>query len=242
MEIFSMSDVGSERELNEDSVYHSKKRGILAVADGVGGHLAGEFASRKSVELLVRELRVIPKIITQKFLTNIVKKINNEIFNISLSNEKYDGMGSTLVFAVARKGRMYITNIGDSRAYLLRAGLMKQITIDHSHVQQLLEKGKISQDDMRWHHLKNVITKSLGTRVAEDPDVFDIGIEKGDLFLLCSDGLSNMLSDAEIKDTILKNHSVKRAARKLIDLANKRGGRDNISAGIMKTEPGDIDD
>ncbi|MFH1283546.1 MAG: Stp1/IreP family PP2C-type Ser/Thr phosphatase [bacterium] len=241
MHIFAKTHIGKERKRNEDCIYYSKEKALLAVADGLGGHLAGEFASKKAVDMLIDELRVEPKIVRPKYLAAIIKKINDEIFRISLSNIKYDGMGSTLVFALKREDRIYIANIGDSRAYLLRNGHLRQLTVDHSHVQYLLEKGEISFEEMRRHPLRNLITKSLGLRISESPDIFDLGVEEGDLYLLCSDGLTNMLTDQKIKELLLNHMPLKKKVAKLIDAANEKGGKDNISAGIMTIDTKDLE-
>lgn len=238
MIISSGTDKGIVRAVNEDSycVYNGKFT-YMAVADGMGGHKAGKDASQCAVEkvqeaLSPKELNSSENIV--ELLTKCVDKANSFIYKKSMQSNEFSGMGTTLVVFYAEDNKAYILNVGDSRAYLIRGGEISQITRDHSVVQELYESGKILHDEMRTHPNKNLITRALGTAPDVNCDVFELDLQKDDLVLLCSDGLTNMVDDNEILKTYLSSCDTDSFVNELIKKANEAGGRDNITVTAAK--------
>lgn len=246
---FGMSDVGRKRKKNEDSFLLSDELGLYMVADGMGGHSGGEFASRMAIETVEDiikninsdpEATVISGVNTEEDdfgarLRYALQMASKKIFDRALYDPSLRGMGTTSVVALFCDGRLYIANVGDSRAYLVHANKMRQITTDHSLVSEQIKAGLITQADARTHKLKNVITRSVGYQEEVEIDVRDFEVHRGDKILLCSDGLSNMLDDTEI-ESILANATVKESCKTLIEKANAKGGDDNITALVMLVE------
>ncbi|WAA10661.1 Stp1/IreP family PP2C-type Ser/Thr phosphatase [Fervidibacillus albus] len=240
MEVIDRTDCGKVRDHNEDHVgiFKNVNGDVLAVvADGMGGHLAGDVASKMATERLHQLWNEEGKIATpeqaEQFFKEKIKMINSEIFRHASENEEYFGMGTTLVAAVCTDKFVTIANIGDSRCYLANENGMKQLTDDHSLVNELVKSGQISKEDAEHHPRKNILLRALGTEKNVDVDVMTISFEEGDYLLLCSDGLTNMVTDGEIAQILLSEGNLEEKADRLIQLANDHGGVDNISLIIV---------
>lgn len=239
MKAVAMTDVGKKRKTNQDFVYTSMTPiGILPnlfiVADGMGGHKAGDTASRFTVETLVKLLKLDA---TEDAVTTVEKaiiKVNELLLEKAKESEDYTGMGTTLCLASIIDDTLLVANVGDSRLYVVDEDI-RQITRDHSLVEEMVLAGEINKEEARNHERKNVITRAIGGTNTVEPDLFRIDLKKNDRVLLCSDGLTNMIEDSEIADVIKNESDINNAAKKLIDKANKNGGSDNISVVIIKT-------
>lgn len=236
MESFAMTDIGSRREVNQDFVYRNDEAvGLLPnlyiVADGMGGHKAGDFASRFSVNEFEKELKEQRARTIIGSMEGAIRLVNDRLLKEAASEPDYEGMGTTFVAACISGDRVYILNIGDSRLYLLNeTGTIRQITQDHSLVEEKILRGEIERKDAKNHPEKNVITRALGATEQVLPDFFEVELRAGDYILLCSDGLTNMVEDNVIKEIVLNPETVlKEKTESLIKLANENGGRDNIS-------------
>jgi len=236
LESFAMTDIGSRREVNQDYVYcNDDAVGLLPnlyiVADGMGGHKAGDFASRYSVNEFEKELKEQKARTIIGSMEGAVRMVNERLLKEAAAEPDYEGMGTTFVAACISEGNLYVLNIGDSRLYLLNEkGSIRQITQDHSLVEEKILRGEIERKDAKNHPEKNVITRALGAMEQVVPDFFEVELEAGDYVLLCSDGLTNMVEDAIMKDIILgQEASLEEKAAKLVEIANENGGRDNIS-------------
>ena len=239
---FGKTDVGLMRTINQDSIFTSieaigKLPNLFIVADGMGGHKAGDVASREAIERFVKYALSTHMSDPANILDSGIISINKDIYNMAMSNKDYNGMGTTFVACTIVDNHVYIANVGDSRLYLIGKDI-RQITRDHSLVEDMVRMGMIEKDEAKTHYKKNVITKAIGVSEGgtSTPDIFEIEISKGDKLLLCSDGLTNMVDDYEIKKTITNNDSIEDAVRKLISQANENGGKDNISAILIEPE------
>lgn len=237
-EIYGQTDIGMRRELNEDSFKicgfeGGGDVGFCILADGMGGHNAGEVASGMAVEIISGELKKLPGDADCDTVTaDIAEAIdlaNARIYEMSLKNAEQAGMGTTTVIVYSCGGHICIANIGDSRAYLVTEKEICRMTIDHSVVEQLIRSGSITREDAKVHPDKNIITRALGTEEYVDADFFDYDAEDGDVILLCSDGLTETVSEEEIQSAVISAESMKSAVEKLISRANENGGIDNIT-------------
>lgn len=244
MKVAYQTDVGSVRENNEDyvGVFHNKSGiSFVMVADGIGGHLGGDVASEMAVSHM--GFRFEGTNFSQpsdaiKWITKEVKMENKQIIEKSNQYEDLSGMGTTMVCAIFFEEKYIVANIGDSRGYLLRDKELYQLTEDHSVVNELIKRGELTVEDAKNYPQKNMITRSLGISSDADADIAVNDSESGDLLLLCTDGLTNMVSDDEIK-TVLKNTTtVEEKGSELIRLANKAGGLDNITALLVSNDRG----
>lgn len=236
MESFAITDIGSRREINQDYVYcNDDAVGLLPnlyiVADGMGGHKAGDFASRYSVNEFEKELKEQNARTLIGSMEGAVRMVNERLLKEAAAEPDYEGMGTTFVAACIEQDNLYVLNIGDSRLYLIsEKGTIRQITQDHSLVEEKILRGEIERKDAKNHPEKNVITRALGAAEQVVPDFFEVELSAGDYVLLCSDGLTNMVEDSVLKETVLNSEaSLKEKAESLVELANKNGGRDNIS-------------
>ena len=235
MKIHSKIDIGKVRSSNQDAFFVgeiAKDTVVAIVCDGMGGANAGNVASETAVKLIFEYIansfrKNMSLIDISNLLKNAVKSVNMEIFDIVSKNSMLSGMGTTAVIAIVTEKFAVIANVGDSRAYLVN-NKISQITRDHSIVQTLIESGKITEEDAKIHPRKNVITRAIGAEedVAVDCDIIDLNI--GDSVLLCTDGLSNFVDEAEILK-IFKKNDISKVADKLVTLANANGGGDNIT-------------
>jgi len=235
------SDVGRVRELDEDSLVivtietsYSGESVLLVLGDGVGGHNKGEVASYLGTKIVAEELTPLMLSIPKKAeiknsIVYSIKKANGEILNYVMSHPDYEGMATTITAALLRDQELYVGNVGDSRAYIISEDKVRQVTKDHSLVQEMVDAGKITKEEARHHPQKNIVTRVVGYYKDIEVDTFEEKIWKEDVVMLCCDGLSDVLRDEEIKDTMIKDENPQRACDKLIKFANERGGPDNIS-------------
>lgn len=236
MESFAMTDIGSRREVNQDYIYcNDNAVGLLPnlyiVADGMGGHRAGDFASRFSVNEFEKELKEQKARTVIGSMEGAIRVVNDHLLQEAAAEPEYEGMGTTFVAACILDTTLYVLNIGDSRLYVLSEnGTIRQITQDHSLVEEKILRGEIERKDAKNHPEKNVITRALGATEQVLPDFFEVELEAGDYIMLCSDGLTNMVEDEKIKKIVLETDGdLKEKTEQLVALANENGGRDNIS-------------
>jgi len=249
IESYGISNVGMKRSQNEDSYLINDELSLYMVADGMGGHLGGEYASKlavTTVEEIVRTLRFDPEctqirgVNTEEAnpsdqLTHAIQEAGRRIHDQALFDENLRGMGTTAVAAMFCDPTLYVANVGDSRAYLIREGKISQMTEDHSLVSEQVKAGMISQKDARGHKLKNIITRSVGYQEEVDIDVVAHPMKPGDKVLMCSDGLSNLVEDEEL-ESIVDKFDLQEACEKLVNYANSRGGDDNITVLILQVD------
>ncbi|MCQ2012582.1 Stp1/IreP family PP2C-type Ser/Thr phosphatase [Clostridium butyricum] len=226
------SDVGLRRKLNEDSACYLERADfkIYVVADGMGGHNAGEVASKMAAEQIVQYIDENYSLECEETLiSNAIKAANEDIYKFSKTNDKLNGMGTTVTAALVTPKFIYIANVGDSCCMAFKNGELKKITKDHSLVQELLDSGTISEVEAVNHPKKNIITRALGTCIHVEVDVFRLDINQYNLFILCSDGLTNEVTKEDILKIIDNENNYISIANNLVDLAKEKGGRDNIT-------------
>lgn len=233
MKAFSITNIGMQRKVNQDYVYCSKEAigslpNLYIVADGMGGHKAGDYASRCCVESMIQEVKGDSLKSPVSILEHAIQKANETVLRESKKNVEYEGMGTTVVVATIVEDTLHVGNIGDSRLYVIRDRI-EQITQDHSLVETMVRTGELMPEDARFHPNKNIITRALGTNEDVKADFFEVKLEKADTILLCSDGLSNMVEDREIERIVKEMHDVEKASETLVELANRNGGTDNIA-------------
>jgi len=240
LKFYAITDIGRKRELNEDYIYTSGQPigalpNLFIVADGMGGHKAGDYASMHTVDRFVEVIRELGEEHgVQDAINEAVTAANAYIYQRSRENSNLSGMGTTLVLASCIGNEAIVANIGDSRLYLVNDA-MTQITRDHSLVEEMVTLGGIDREMARNHPDKNIITRAVGVKEKVAADFFEVDLTKGDRLLLCSDGLTNMLRDEEIYQIIQNNKELEQAAKALVDAANENGGRDNIA--VVLVEP-----
>ncbi len=229
MKVYAQTHVGRVRTVNQDSCYipHVGEN-FAVVADGMGGHRAGEVASKIAVEEFTRWLRCAPKP-SEDALRYAVSEANRAIYLKAKIEPDKAGMGTTLTALWADDTRVYLTHVGDSRAYLLRDGEVSQLSRDHSVVGELLERGEITPEEAKVHPQRHYITRALGTGSQVTPDIDRFERRKGDVWLLCSDGLSNYVGASEIGEVLMGSGSWESKVSLLVELALRRGGSDNIT-------------
>lgn len=239
MKAFSITDIGEKRKVNQDYVFCDVMPiGILPnlfiVADGMGGHNAGDYASRFSVEDFVTRIRTYSVGSPIEVFERAIKETNEALLKKATEQIELEGMGTTFVAATCVEDTLYIANIGDSRLYVVNDEI-RQITRDHSLVEEMVRSGKIDKSEARFHPNKNIITRALGVKDTVEPDCFEVVLKPGDIVLMCSDGLTNMLEDSEIWNIICgQNKDVEEAAKELVKEANRHGGKDNIGVVLVK--------
>ncbi len=235
---FSVTDIGKKRKLNQDYVYASEQAvgnlpNLFIVADGMGGHKAGDFASKCTVEticdLASRSFEKNPVLILKK----AIETANGSIRRKAAEDESYEGMGTTVVAASCLGKYLQIANVGDSRLYVIGDGI-KQITKDHSLVEEMIRIGGIDRSAARNHPDKNIITRAIGANDTVEIDFFSVELKPREKVLMCSDGLTNMLEDEEIRRIVQGSGSIEGRAKELVSAANDRGGRDNISVILIE--------
>ncbi len=238
---FATSDVGKAREINEDYFYVSypdDKVQLFILADGMGGYNGGEVASQLAVKTAKNYIidNYDKSLESKEALLELVKGAsqyaNLVVYEKSQQNEELSKMGTTLDICLIYQSKAFISHIGDSRIYRLRKNFFRKLTKDHSYVQQLVDEGKITEEESKSHPDKNMLMKALGCTEYIEPDCMIKGFIKGDIYLMCSDGLTNMVSDEEICNIISENPTD--ATKPLIQKANDNGGRDNITAIIIR--------
>ena len=241
MVIGAISDVGKVRENNQDAFYVSRDLSfpLYMVADGMGGHNAGEVASVMAMDIIEKrfleskdDLKNEDMVI--KLIKKLVEEANTKIYLKSLENEKYKGMGTTITLSYIFNKKICIGHVGDSRAYLIRDEDMLQITEDHSFVNELLKTGSITKEEAKTHPKRNMITRAVGSSSIIEMDLIIKEYNKDDILILCSDGLFNMLKEFEIKDVFMREKDIQKACDTLATMANNKGGLDNITILAIK--------
>jgi protein phosphatase len=239
LEAFSITDIGERRSVNQDYVFCEenaigKLPNLFIVADGMGGHNAGDYASRFCVEYFTQRIMESENLSPIAMIDAAIKETNDNLRSIAEEQAELEGMGTTFVVATIFEKELYVANVGDSRLYVIGKE-MKQITEDHSLVEVMVKNGELDRDEARVHPNKNIITRALGANVAVEPDFFEVNLEDGDIVLMCSDGLTNMLEDNTIEN-IIREHvqHLDTAAETLVKQANENGGKDNIAIIIIK--------
>lgn len=233
------TDVGVVRSGNEDNFLMLADRGIFIVADGMGGHAAGEVASEMAVHIVAAELGQYRGLSDDELANRMhtaIRRANEAIFSRTLSEQDKRGMGTTLTALVLLPNRYLIGQVGDSRAYLLRDTALRQITKDHSYVQEQVDAGLLTPEQARVHPYSNVITRCVGAGMEVTPDIYFGELQSDDLLLLASDGLTGMLEDEQLRRLLLADGGPQRAVDQMILEANRRGGLDNITAIVVRIE------
>ena len=246
MQTFYLTDTGKVREHNEDNgIILNNLNGeyLLAVADGMGGHKAGEVASAIVINHLTEEFYALDTLGDKEnaieWLRNIVTEMNNKIFEYTKENPDSKGMGTTFVCAIRTNDYLLYGNIGDSSGFVIKNHKLTKVTKDHTLVNLLVSTGELTPEEAKYHPRKNVLMRALGANNPIDIDIFDV--EHGtDGILLCSDGLTNMLTFEQIEKVIDEESSAEAAVNKLINKANARGGNDNITVAYLRKESGDL--
>ena len=238
MKAFSITDIGERRRINQDYVFCSqnaigKLPNLFIVADGMGGHNAGDYASRFCVEFFKQRIEESDLISPIALIEAAIKETNDILISKAQEQSELEGMGTTFVVATIFDLVMYVANIGDSRLYVIGKE-MKQITEDHSLVEAMVKTGELDRNEARVHPNKNIITRALGANANVEPDFFEVNLEEGDTVLMCSDGLTNMLEDETIERIIRENDDLETVAETLVKCANQNGGKDNIAINIIK--------
>ena len=240
MKTYFITDQGQVRSINEDAggVFYNGAGQVLAVvADGMGGHQAGEVASGLAVQTVEEKWKEIGHVsdadTAAVWLKSVLREANDAIFQRSREKDALEGMGTTVVLAVCSDEFVSIAHVGDSRAYLVEDGHLKRLTRDHSLVDELLRTGQITEQDAEEHPRKNVLLKALGTEEKTAPDVNSISWQKSNSLLLCSDGLTNKINDEELQDLFQAYDNHETLAKELAHIANERGGEDNITLTIV---------
>lgn len=240
MRIYSATDVGQKRKMNQDYVFASADPvgnlpNLFVVADGMGGHNAGDYASSHAVKTVAEEIRKDADFNPVKVIRHAIECANTEIMSQAQNDETLRGMGTTMVVATIIGNYVYVANVGDSRLYVIDQKI-QQVTKDHSLVQEMVRMGELNAEQARNHPDKNIITRALGAERTVDIDFFDLKLETGSVILMCSDGLSNMVEDSQIEQIISDtDKELEEKGRILISEANRNGGKDNIA--IVLIEP-----
>ncbi|MEN9406767.1 MAG: hypothetical protein RLZ12_1051 [Bacillota bacterium] len=240
MQIFSRTDVGKERNINEDSIYTTLSEGVglLVIADGMGGHNAGDVASKMVVDRIAKDIaKVDPTKKTKRvtLLEQAIKSANEDVFSLANTNKSYHGMGTTVIAAMVDEEQVTMVHAGDSRGYILDASGLRQITEDHSYVNVLLKHGEITANEARSHPQRNMIVSAVGTTEHVTTDAIELEWVKNDILLLCSDGLTTELEEMLIKEILTNtNLSLNEKGNCLIEKALENGGKDNVSVILVE--------
>jgi protein phosphatase len=235
----AVTDRGRKRPSNEDAFGFSVEAGVYVVCDGMGGAAAGEVASSLAVDEVLRMVTHRGDDDNIPLVTAAEKAIyaaNEAIYSRAQRNQRLSGMGTTLVVMAAKESHVWVLNIGDSRCYRYRQGRLEQLTLDHSLVEEQVRMGRMTQGEALRSPLRNVITRALGTQCQVTPDVFESEVEPGDLFLLCSDGLTRELSDSTIQSQLSRDLPLRVLSTRLVEAAKKAGGHDNITCLLVRAE------
>jgi protein phosphatase len=238
MKSFGITDIGRTRKNNQDYMFFSedavgKLPNIYIVADGMGGHKAGEVASKGAVEAIIETVEKTELNDPVSIMEEAVSTANRKVLLMSRENPDYEGMGTTLVVTTVYEHDFYVANIGDSRLYVVGDDI-HQITRDHSYVEEMVSRGEIDKASARTHEKKNVITRAVGVDAGTYADYFQVKYKKGDKILMCSDGLSNMIKDEDLKIIVKKDLSAEDIVNELVYTANHNGGADNITAIVVE--------
>ncbi len=248
LEIAAATHTGMVRSHNEDTIGSDPSIGLAVLADGMGGYNAGEVASGIAVALVTKQTRELlsrlgsthseqtdRRQIAAEILTDAITHANSSIFHAASSQPQYSGMGTTLVVALLADSFINVAHVGDSRMYRLRGGDLMQLTRDHSLLQEQIDSGMITREMARRSQNKNLVTRAVGIEPAVDPEINSFEVKEGDIYLLCSDGLNDMVEDADIHLTLTSlQANLPLAANQLVQMANDNGGRDNVSVILVQ--------
>ena len=239
MKTFSMTDTGQRRDTNQDYMYTSETAvgnlpNLFLVADGMGGHAAGDYASRCTIEQTVESISASGLTEPVALMQEAVNRANLLLLLAAQNDPGKAGMGTTLVAATCMDHQLYAANVGDSRLYIINQETITQITRDHSLVEEMVRLGEMDEADAKFQPDKNIITRAVGVFEEVAADFFETRIEEGDIILLCSDGLTNEVSDADIKRIVLGQRDIVEKAEKLVETANRNGGHDNITVVLIE--------
>jgi protein phosphatase len=226
------TDKGLVRKENEDAFCIEKDVGLLAIADGMGGHASGEVASKMAIEILKESVKKEGEPLPDR-LSSGVKLANRAIYEAAQSQSQLNGMGTTLTALQLNGNRLSIAHVGDSRAYLIRGGVIEQITDDHTIVSEQVARGMITREEAARSDMRNILSRALGIAPEVDMDMEEVTVSEGDRLVLCSDGLSELISDDEILSEVRSNRRPDLACSELVNLANQRGGNDNITVIVV---------
>ncbi len=240
LKTFSVTDIGRKRKTNQDYVYTSEQPvgslpNLFLVADGMGGHNAGDYASRVAVESILEKIADSPETDPLRNFDDAIQFANSRIRKLASESAELEGMGTTVVAAACEGNRLYVANVGDSRLYVINRFGIRQITRDHSWVEEMVRLGEIEKEEARNHPDKNIITRAVGADDMVKTDFFAVQLEEDDEVLMCTDGLTNMLEDEEIRMILDGARDIVEKAQQLVRAANDNGGRDNISVILIET-------
>jgi serine/threonine protein phosphatase PrpC len=246
VQIAGLTDIGLRRNHNEDHIGFNQRLAIAVLADGMGGHQAGEVAAHMAVNSVLEKLQElcekkssVPITSSQllEFVSNTISYSNSVIFNAAESIDEHKGMGTTIVAAVIKDSKIYAGHVGDSRLYLFRDRALRRITRDHSLVQDLIDKGFYTEEEAKSASVGHIVTRALGIKAEVEVDTIEHDAQLNDVLLLCSDGLSDMVADWQIEETLADHQKdINETAKRLIMLANRNGGKDNISVILMQVQ------
>ncbi len=233
LKTFSITDIGKKRTMNQDYVYSSEKPvgnlpNLFIVADGMGGHNGGGFASSYAVEVLVKSIGKSRETVVNRIISDAISEANRAVRKKAADDAELAGMGTTMVVATVIDGCLHVANIGDSRLYII-SDEIRQITTDHSYVEEMVRMGGLDRESARTHPKKNIITRAIGACDDVVADFFTVKMNEGEMVLMCSDGLTNMLDDEEIRMILSGQRDIVEKAEELIKAANNNGGKDNIA-------------
>ncbi len=239
LKTFSVTNIGRKRRMNQDYVYSSEQPvgrlpNLFVVADGMGGHNAGDYASRTAVETIVEKIADSPESDPLRIFEHAIQAANTRIRELAAAARELEGMGTTVVAACVGEGVLYVANVGDSRLYVVNRSGIRQITRDHSWVEEMVRRGGLGRAEARNHPDKNIITRAVGAEDTVKADFFSVPIEKEDEILMCTDGLTNMLEDEQIRMILGGGRDIVEKAQELVNAANENGGRDNISVILIE--------
>ena len=240
LKTFSVTNIGRKRRMNQDYVYSSEQPvgrlpNLFVVADGMGGHNAGDYASRTAVETIVEKIADSPESDPLRIFEHAIQAANTRIRELAAAARELEGMGTTVVAACVGEGVLYVANVGDSRLYVVNRSGIRQITRDHSWVEEMVRRGGLGRAEARNHPDKNIITRAIGAKDSVEVVFYEHRLKKGDIILMCTDGLTNMVEDGEIFRIVKSGRDIVEIAKELVEKANENGGKDNI--GIVIAEP-----
>ncbi len=239
LKTFSLTDIGRTRQINQDYMYTSeqpcgKLPNLFIVADGMGGHNAGDYAAKVTVETVVERVAASSESDPVAVLGHAIAVANSLIHRRASESAELEGMGTTVVAAACVDGCLYVANVGDSRLYVVNRREIRQITKDHSLVEEMVRMGGIDRSQARNHPDKNIITRAVGVNETVEVDFFTVELREGDLVLMCTDGLTNMLEDEEIRMILSGARDIVEKAQELVKAANENGGKDNITVVLIE--------
>lgn len=240
LKTFSITDIGRKRKVNQDYVYSSEQPvgqlpNLFIVADGMGGHNAGDYASRLAVTAIAERAGELKDEEPAQILGRAIEWANTVVYEKAEAEPELEGMGTTVVAAVCDKDVLHVANVGDSRLYIVSGHEITQITRDHSWVAEMVRRGGLGAEEARRHPDKNIITRAVGAEDTVKADFFRVKLREGDLILMCTDGLTNMVEDEEIRMILNGARDIVEKAEELVRRANENGGQDNISVILIES-------